>query len=126
MGFGYLGAYLVYGIELSDEESVQFFQQIEHDTENHETSNIFIKHYGIDDFEKYFIYWKCCFRGGGMWNLSFIRSTDNISNKINIDQMKIIEDSFDEFQMKEFCKKYDILYKNPQWQTLVCCGQCIY
>lgn len=132
MGYGYLGAYLVYGFPLefkSSEESEDSEEDDELRMRNHDfhvfEENIFIKEWGFEEDHKHFLCWKCVFRGGRYWE-PWQTPTENCKNSIDLEKMREIEESYDEEYVREVCEKYGIEHRAPSWQTLITVGQMLY
>ena len=122
MGFGYLGSYLVYGFRINDDECEErnerdeYFENFQQLSEN---GNIFIKEFGCEEDTKYFLCWKTVFRGGEYWDPHWLKESDQCKHTIDLGKMAEIENSYNEDEVRKVCAKYQLVYKEPCWQTLI-------
>lgn len=124
MGFGYLGAYLVYGFAIQCKDDADRFE----DLQTLESRGlVFVKCYGFDDDVRYFLCWKRVFRGGEYWKPSFMSETPQCQHSIgSAKDLLEIEQSFEREMVQKVCQKYHITYAEPKWTTLLTAGMGIY
>jgi hypothetical protein len=130
MGYGYIGSYLVYGFPLEIDNDEEFVESLDclRACFYKLDENLFIKEWGFETPGgdcRYWIFWKCCFRGGEWWE-PYQAETPYCLNEITLKKQQEIEESFDEKYVRSICDKYGIRYQTPRWQTLITIGQLLY
>jgi hypothetical protein len=145
MGYGYLGAYLAFGMQIYEDDAKTLWDAIREVNEtlgaevgdmweaeaslyqDEKFPNIHVKQFGTDEETMLFVCWGKCYQGGGFWNP--LGSESKHTQHLPLPSAQILvahEQTFDAEVWGQFCKKYKLKVEPPKWQTLICFGQGIY
>ena len=79
--------------------------------------NIYVKHYGLDGDNQYFVFWRHCWKGGGVWDSDACgKEPDQITllpTSSLAKQVQDVESAFDASEWAHFWKSHGIKSFSP-------------